>query len=98
MDQKRFVEPQQQPHLPDYQSVASHSDNPPPYYSQQPEYVQPTITVQPQQTQRVYTMIPSVGPTPCNIVCPSCRLNVVTRLDIEVSTRTHIVAGILCLV
>lgn len=39
-----------------------------------------------------------VGPSPYNTVCPNCLQNIVTRLDIEISTKTHLVAGILCLV
>lgn len=39
-----------------------------------------------------------VGPSPYNTVCPNCRQNIVTRLDVEISTKSHIVAGILCIV
>lgn len=42
--------------------------------------------------------MPAVGPEPYNTVCPNCQQNIITRLDFEVSTRTHLVAGILCLV
>lgn len=39
-----------------------------------------------------------VGPAPYNTICLHCQQNIVTRLDVEISTRTHLVAGILCLV
>ncbi|GAB0100189.1 hypothetical protein DMENIID0001_161930 [Sergentomyia squamirostris] len=39
---------------------------------------------------------PPVGPDPTVVVCPSCRQQIVTRLDYETSTRTHIMAALLC--
>lgn len=41
---------------------------------------------------------PLVGPEPWNIVCPNCRQNVVTRMEVDVSSRTHLGALVLCLV
>lgn len=40
---------------------------------------------------------PSVGPSPSMIVCPACRSNVMTRVELESSTRTHLMALGLCL-
>lgn len=40
---------------------------------------------------------PQVGPDPASITCPSCQKHIVTRLDYETSTKTHIFAGLLCL-
>ena len=57
---------------------------------QQPPMVQepvpPTIIVTPQ-----------VGPDPSMMTCPSCRQTVVTRMEYEPSTRTHVMAGLCCL-
>lgn len=39
---------------------------------------------------------PNVGPNPSSILCPSCRQHVVTRMDYETSTKTHLMAGLLC--
>ncbi len=39
---------------------------------------------------------PNVGPNPSSILCPSCRQQVVTRMDYETSTKTHLMAGLLC--
>jgi lipopolysaccharide-induced tumor necrosis factor-alpha factor len=39
----------------------------------------------------------NVGPDPTTITCPSCRTTVVTAMDYESTTKTHIIAGLLCL-
>lgn len=59
MEQKGCVEPLPQKNLPpNYHSVVpNQQDNPPPYYSQQQGYVQPTVTLQPQFTQSMIDMI-----------------------------------------
>ncbi|XP_059612795.1 lipopolysaccharide-induced tumor necrosis factor-alpha factor homolog [Phlebotomus argentipes] len=48
--------------------------------------------------QVVHTIVtsPPVGPDPSMIVCPSCRQQVITKLDYETSTKTHIMAALLC--
>lgn len=60
MEQKGFMEPDPQKRLPpNYQSISANplprlDDKPPPYYSQPQhtiEYVQPTIIIQPSNTQ-----------------------------------------------
>lgn len=38
----------------------------------------------------------NVGPNPSNIQCPSCRAQILTRMDYESSNRTHLAALILC--
>ncbi|KAG4076956.1 hypothetical protein HA402_015943 [Bradysia odoriphaga] len=67
---------------------------PPPAY----EAGQTNYQFQPQQQHLVQHVIttPNVGPNPCSILCPSCRQHVVTRMDYETSTKTHIMAGLLC--
>uniref|UniRef100_A0A9I3CK13 LITAF domain-containing protein n=1 Tax=Anopheles culicifacies TaxID=139723 RepID=A0A9I3CK13_9DIPT len=39
---------------------------------------------------------PQVGPKPTTINCPSCRAHVVTRLEYETTTKTHLCAFLLC--
>lgn len=41
-------------------------------------------------------MAPAVGPDPSSLACPSCRQTITTRLDYETTTKTHIMAGLLC--
>ncbi|XP_016953328.1 lipopolysaccharide-induced tumor necrosis factor-alpha factor homolog [Drosophila biarmipes] len=38
-----------------------------------------------------------VGPEPCNVVCPSCRQQVTTHIEPKATTKTHIIALIMCL-
>ncbi|GJQ79518.1 hypothetical protein Trydic_g16367 [Trypoxylus dichotomus] len=38
------------------------------------------------------------GPVSQNAVCPSCRNQILTRVEAETSTKTHLYAGLLCLV
>lgn len=40
---------------------------------------------------------PAFGPDPMSIQCPSCRQLVNTRIDFESSTKTHLMAALLCL-
>lgn len=40
---------------------------------------------------------PPVGPEPTSMTCPSCRQSIITSLDYETTTRTHIGAGICCI-
>ncbi|KAH8390082.1 hypothetical protein KR200_006774 [Drosophila serrata] len=42
-------------------------------------------------------MSTQVGPEPCNLVCPSCRQQVTTRLEPKATTKTHLIALIMCL-
>ncbi|XP_049865433.1 lipopolysaccharide-induced tumor necrosis factor-alpha factor homolog [Pectinophora gossypiella] len=39
----------------------------------------------------------AVGPQPSTLVCPSCRATVQTRVDRKATTKTHIIALVLCL-
>lgn len=52
------------------------------------------ITQQP-TVHNVY-VTPVVGPSPSNITCPSCQKGVVTRMEYETSSKTHLCACILC--
>ncbi|XP_053695510.1 lipopolysaccharide-induced tumor necrosis factor-alpha factor homolog [Sabethes cyaneus] len=82
------------PHMPPQQQSYPHPPPPPPYDANanmlpqnygQPTYVHTIVTA------------PQVGPDPASISCPSCQKHVITRLDYETSTKTHIMAGLLCL-
>lgn len=88
------------PHQQTQQSYA-HPPPPPPYDSNA-NMIPPTGHHHHQQQQQatyVHTIVtaPQVGPDPASITCPSCQKHIVTRLDYETSTKTHIFAGLLCL-
>lgn len=55
----------------------------------------PTITEQPPPAQVIVT--PQVGPDPQMLTCPSCRATIVTKMEYQSSTRTHVMAGLCCL-
>uniref|UniRef100_A0A1L8E2T6 Putative membrane-associated motif in lps-induced tumor necrosis factor alpha factor n=1 Tax=Nyssomyia neivai TaxID=330878 RepID=A0A1L8E2T6_9DIPT len=81
----------------------SHPQPPPAYDQQQyPAQGPPYATSMPHphmtQPQVVHTIVhsPPVGPDPSTIICPSCRQQVITRLDYETTTKTHIMAALLC--
>ncbi|SPP72855.1 Hypothetical predicted protein [Drosophila guanche] len=38
-----------------------------------------------------------VGPEPSSLICPSCQQNVTTRTEPKASTKTHLIALIMCL-
>lgn len=71
-----------------------HPPPPPPYDAN--ANVIPPIHQQPTYVHTIVTA-PNVGPDPASITCPSCQKHVITRLDFESSTKTHIMAGLLCL-
>ncbi|CRL01125.1 CLUMA_CG014488, isoform A [Clunio marinus] len=81
---------------------------PPPAYDQhqfqpqQPYQHQsiPQHSIPVQNQPQVVTVITGdyFGPNPKSITCSSCRQNVVTRVDFESSTKTHLVAAVICLV
>lgn len=61
-------------------------------------YVPQTHTViESQPPQTTIIVAPNVGPDPTMVRCPSCRESVVSRMEYENSTRTHVAAGILCI-
>lgn len=88
------------PHQPSAQQSYAHPPPPPPYDANAnmipPHHHQPH---QQQHATYVHTIVtaPQVGPDPASITCPSCQKHIVTRLDYETSTKTHIFAGLLCL-
>ncbi|XP_037716620.1 lipopolysaccharide-induced tumor necrosis factor-alpha factor homolog [Drosophila subpulchrella] len=41
-------------------------------------------------------MSPAVGPKPCTLFCPNCSQRVTTRVKSKSTTKTHILALILC--
>ncbi|XP_055591747.1 lipopolysaccharide-induced tumor necrosis factor-alpha factor homolog [Uranotaenia lowii] len=86
-----YPHPGQQPQQFSY----AHPPPPPPYDAN-------ANMIPPQQggtTTYVQTIVaaPNVGPDPASISCPSCNKHIITRLDYETSTKTHIMAGLLCL-
>ncbi|EDO63389.1 lipopolysaccharide-induced tumor necrosis factor-alpha factor-like [Anopheles arabiensis] len=68
---------------------------PPPPYDANSNVIPPAQTAATTYVQVVTR--PQVGPDPASMVCPSCTKHVITRLDYETSTKTHIAAGLLCL-
>ncbi|XP_067005105.2 lipopolysaccharide-induced tumor necrosis factor-alpha factor homolog [Anabrus simplex] len=71
------------------------TDPPPPYGFAGSPPPQPQIVHQP------VTMIvgtPPLGPDPSNVQCPSCHAQIQTRVQYETSTRTHLIALLLCVV
>ncbi|XP_055641217.1 lipopolysaccharide-induced tumor necrosis factor-alpha factor-like [Toxorhynchites rutilus septentrionalis] len=77
--------------------MASEKANPPPPAYDQVDHTVSSAYPHPQTSTTVIVTGPSVGPDPTTIVCPSCRATVVTRLDYETTTRTHLCAALLCL-
>ncbi|XP_058818606.1 lipopolysaccharide-induced tumor necrosis factor-alpha factor homolog [Topomyia yanbarensis] len=69
---------------------------PPPPYDANANMIPPNLQGQPTYVHTIVTA-PQVGPDPASISCPSCQKHVITRLDYETSTKTHIMAGLLCL-
>ncbi|XP_043948468.1 lipopolysaccharide-induced tumor necrosis factor-alpha factor homolog [Drosophila biarmipes] len=43
-----------------------------------------------------FKYIPVVGPRACTVVCPNCNQQVTTRVTYQSTTRTHMIALILC--
>lgn len=84
------------PHPPVNHSYA-HPPPPPPYDAN--ANMLPPGGHGPHPTTYVHTIVtaPQVGPDPASISCPSCQKHVITRMDYETSTKTHIMAGLLCL-
>ncbi|XP_063240048.1 lipopolysaccharide-induced tumor necrosis factor-alpha factor homolog [Bacillus rossius redtenbacheri] len=70
---------------------------PPPPYGMYPPPPPPTI-VPPQSTVVVVSNASLLGNASTTVQCPSCRATVQTRVQFETSTRTHLMALLLCLV
>lgn len=85
------------PHPPVNHSYAH--PPPPPPYDANANMLPPSGGHGPHPATYVHTIVtaPQVGPDPASISCPSCQKHVITRLDYETSTKTHIMAGLLCL-
>ncbi|XP_055917056.1 lipopolysaccharide-induced tumor necrosis factor-alpha factor homolog isoform X4 [Eupeodes corollae] len=66
----------------------------PPKYSDPPPGWTPAKNYEAEMEQPiVYTVAqPPVGPTPCRMVCPSCRADILTDLKRESTTKTHLMA------
>ncbi|XP_062527728.1 lipopolysaccharide-induced tumor necrosis factor-alpha factor homolog isoform X3 [Bombyx mori] len=75
--------------------------NPPPYnyQPQQVPYANVPIVpvVAPQQFVTVVQARP-MGPEPSSLTCPSCTAVIVTRVQHDASSKTHLFALILCLI
>ncbi|ETN64688.1 hypothetical protein AND_003559 [Anopheles darlingi] len=83
------------PHPPAGAPNYAHPAPPPPYDANSNVIhgvQQPAVTTYVQVVTR-----PQVGPDPSAMMCPSCTKQVVTRLDYDSTTKTHIAAGLLCL-
>ncbi|CAO1323454.1 unnamed protein product [Diamesa serratosioi] len=50
---------------------------------------QPTVIIQQSAV--------AVGPDSTRTTCPSCHATIATRVEHEASSKTHIIAGLLCL-
>ncbi|XP_046811393.1 lipopolysaccharide-induced tumor necrosis factor-alpha factor homolog [Lucilia cuprina] len=59
---------------------------------QQTTFVQPPVVIIQQQP-----MLP-LGPEPVYLTCPACHIQKLTRIEYEPSSRTHLMAALLCLV
>lgn len=111
MDQnynKPAQDPMYQQYPPPYQ--AGHHQQPTPpgvgfkyeqaqpqqFYSGQQDHSQHGYPITQQPTMHNVYVTPIVGPSPSNITCPSCQKNVVTRMEYETSSKTHLCACILC--
>ncbi|XP_063239638.1 lipopolysaccharide-induced tumor necrosis factor-alpha factor homolog [Bacillus rossius redtenbacheri] len=60
------------------------------------EYQHPPPPVAPSAGVVTATNAPVVGSGPTTLVCPSCHATVQTRVQYETSTRTHLMALLLC--
>lgn len=79
----------------------------------QPQYQQPVLGQQQVITGKILILLsksvnhrhfpfpvittPGFGPDPAQITCPSCGQVTITKIDHESSTKTHLMAGLLCL-
>jgi len=79
------------PQAPPAYGVDTQQNNAYPMHAYQP----PTVIEQ--QQVHIIHAAPAVGPNPTMVTCPSCHGTVVTRMEFEASTKTHLFAGILCL-
>lgn len=66
------------------------------YNGQQANAQQQGYPITQQPTVHNVYVTPVVGPSPSHITCPSCQKGVVTRMEYEVSSKTHLCACILC--
>ncbi|KAJ8925137.1 hypothetical protein NQ315_001319 [Exocentrus adspersus] len=49
-------------------------------------------------TVHIQQNIAVLGPQPARIVCPSCHAQITTEVQLENSTKTHLMAVLLCLI
>lgn len=99
--------PQVPPYPMDNPHPVHHSAAPPPTtiiqseLAMQKQYKTPHLVynaiIKPSISQFAAVYQPQVGPEPTGITCPSCRQSIVTNLDYETTTKTHIFAGICCI-
>ncbi|CAD7076765.1 unnamed protein product [Hermetia illucens] len=99
MDQKEGYQYQQPP--PSYESSTgnyqqqAYTPGPPPVVPPQPA---PTTTHHVTYHMQPTVVITPVGPHPVYVTCPSCRQYTLTRMEYEPSSKTHLMAALLCLV
>ncbi|XP_017077657.1 lipopolysaccharide-induced tumor necrosis factor-alpha factor homolog [Drosophila eugracilis] len=62
----------------------------------------PPVVVVEQPALQPPTVVPidtlNLGPNRCRVLCPACGANKTTRMTHTANSRTHLVAGLLCLV
>ncbi|KAJ8956991.1 hypothetical protein NQ318_012156 [Aromia moschata] len=75
-----------------YDSSSITMEGKPEYHTQQPGFAPPPAQVVVHHTPLV------LGPNPQSITCPSCHAQITTAVELENSTKTHLIALVLCLV
>ncbi|XP_055378377.1 lipopolysaccharide-induced tumor necrosis factor-alpha factor-like [Condylostylus longicornis] len=98
MDDKNYPPPaggipatySQPAYPPNTTGIPATYSQPPPNYANQG--VSATVTIQP-----TYVNTPGVGPGPSQVTCSSCRATIITQVEYEASTKTHLFALLLCL-
>ncbi|KAJ8726875.1 hypothetical protein PYW08_015272 [Mythimna loreyi] len=88
----------------------SHNSPPPVIVTTHTSHAYPPQPMQPPPVQRVVYQAgpavipvvvghqPMMGPKPTPITCKSCRAQIVTRVELKTSTKTHLFALLLCCV
>lgn len=85
------------------ENLPPYSGNPPPYTSQPmpgppPQLYGPRVV----QAAVIPTVVPMIvgqqmSPKPTHITCKSCNMEIVTRVEMKSTTKTHLFAALLCL-
>lgn len=71
--------------------------NPKPYMGEVPLQPMPMPqAAQPLTPQLVPVPQAALGPNPCSVNCPSCGASVITTVVSQPTTKTHLIALLLC--